>query len=141
MTTEILHADRRLRRVTIAVLAIAALVALGSVHAYQTWLTQHAASMPMEQLVARLRHDIGIAVIASGVCLLLLAGYAGRMANRVKKERRWPLSGARVLRDTPIRREQAALRIGRLLDIAAFALILFGVAAVLLSWRLFSAVH
>lgn len=141
MTTEILHADRRLRRVTIVVLGVAVLAALALLYAYQAWLTRQASGMLTTQLVERLRHDIGIAVVASGVCLLLLAGYAGLMARRVKKEARWPLGGARVLRDTSIRRGQAALRIGRLLDIAAFALILFGVAAVILSWRLFSAAH
>lgn len=141
MTTEILHADRKLRRVTIIVLALAVLVAFALLYVYQAWLTQKAAGMPTTQLVERLRHDIGIAVIGCGLCLLLLAGYAGLMAYRVKKEGRWPLGGARVLRDTPVRRGQSALRIGRLLDIAAFALILFGVSAVILSWRLFSTTH
>jgi hypothetical protein len=141
MTTEILHADRRLRRVTIVTLTVAALVALALLFVFNAWLTQLAASLPTAQLIERLRRGIGVAVVASGLCLLLLAGYAGRMAVRVKKEGRWPLNGARVLRDTPVRREQAATRIGRLLEIVAFALILFGVAAVALSWRLFTAVH
>lgn len=139
MTIEILHADRKLRRITIIVLAFAVLSACALLYAYQIWLTQQAADMPTAQLIGRLRHDIGIAIIASGLCLLLLAGYAGLMAYRVKKEGRWPLGSARVLHDTPIRHGQAALRIGRLLDIAAFALILFGVTAMVLSWRLFSA--
>jgi hypothetical protein len=136
MTTEILRADLRLRRVTIIVLALAVLVAIALVFAFQTWVTQQAASLPTQQLVARLRHGIGFALIASAMCLLLLAGYAGRIARRVMREHRWPLSGARVLRDTPVLRDHAAARIGRLLDIIAMVLILLVAAIAVVSWRL-----
>jgi hypothetical protein len=71
-------------------------------------------------------------------CLLLLAGYSARTAHRVKNERRWPVSGARVLRNTPVRRELAAMRIARLLEVVTFALVLFAVAAIVLAWRLFA---
>jgi hypothetical protein len=141
MTIEILCADLRLRRVTIAVLALALLAALALVFAFHAWMSGLAARLPAEVFILQLRHGIGFALIACGLCLLLLAGYAARMARRVRTERRWPLGNARVLRDTPIVRDQAAARIGRLLDAAALVLILFGVAAAVLSWRLFAATH
>ncbi len=141
MTTEILRADLRLRRTTIVVLVLAALLALALVFAFQGWMTRMADGLPTQQLIEHLRRGIGFAAIGSGLCVLLLAGYAASMARRVRNQRRWPLSGARVLRDTPVKRDEAAIRIGRLLDIVAFVLILVGVAAAALSWRLFAVVQ
>ena len=140
MSTEILHADRRVRRVTLVVLALAALTAVALVIAAHAWLTRLANTLTTAQLIEQMRHGIAFAVVACCVCLLLLAGYSARTARRVKNERRWPVSGARVLRDTPVRRELAATRIARLLDVVTFALVLFAIATIVLAWRLF-AVH
>lgn len=141
MGTEILRADLRLRRVTAVVLALAVLLAMALVFAFHAWMNQLATTLPTDQLVARMRRAIGFSVIAMGLCVLLLAGYTARLARRAAKERRWPLGAARVLRDTPIRRDQAALRIVRWLDVLASVLVLFGIAATLLSWRLFAIAH
>jgi hypothetical protein len=84
-----------------------------------------------------MRRAIALTVLASGLCLLLLAGYGARLARLASKERRWPLSNARVLRDTPIRRDLAALRIARWLNGGALALIALAIAAMAISWRLF----
>jgi TRAP-type C4-dicarboxylate transport system permease small subunit len=138
MSTEILHADRRLRRVTFVVLMLSVLAAAALVFASHAWLTRLANTLTTAQLIEQIRRGIGLAVIACGGCLLLLAGYSARMARRVKNERRWPLSDARVLRDTPIRRDLAATRIARLLDVVTFALVLFAIATIVLAWRLFA---
>lgn len=140
MSTEILHADRRLRRVTFVVLMLSVLAAATVVFASHAWLTRLANTLTTVQLIEQTRRGIGFAVVACCACLLLLAGYSARTARRVKNERRWPLSGARVLRDTPVRRELAATRIARLLDVVTFALVLFAFATIVLAWRLF-AVH
>ena len=96
--------------------------------------------MTTAQLIEHTRRGIGFAVVACCVCLLLLAGHSARTARQVKNERRWPVSGARVLRDTPVRRELAAMRIARLFDVVTFALVLFAIATIVLAWRLF-AIH
>ena len=82
MNEDIQTADPRLRRITLVALALAGVAALAVVVAFHHWMTRQAAVLPAEQLVARLRLWIGIAMTASGLCLLLLAGCAGGPAPR-----------------------------------------------------------
>ena len=138
MSEEIQRADVRMRRITVVVIAVAALAALASVIAFQRWLGELAATLPTELLIANMRRWIGIAATAGSICILLLAGHAAIQARRINAGQRWPLEQARVLRDTVVRRGEAALRIGRLLNVTALVLIVVGVATALLSWRLFS---
>ncbi len=141
MEIDIQHADPRLRRVTVVVLTVATLAAVALVFAFQHWLLRQAESIPTAQLILQLRRWITVALIGSGLCLLLLAGYAARLARRVIEDRRWPLAHTRVLRDTPIRRGDAALRLGRLFNVAALVLMAIAVGVGMLSWRLFAAAH
>jgi len=141
MDTDIQHADPSQRRVTAVVLTVATLAAVAIVFAFQHWLLRLAEGMPTAQLVVLLRRWIAVALAGGGLCLLLLAGYAARLARRVVEERRWPLARTRVLRDTAIRRDEAALRLGRLFNVAAMALIAVAIGAGMLSWRLFAIGH
>lgn len=138
MTVEIQRADPRLRRVTVLVLTLAAIVAAWSAFAFQQWMLQQAAALSSEQMIARLRHWIGLATTASGLCLLLLAGHSARTARRVSEQQRWPLADARLLRDTPIHRGGAAQRYRRLLNTTAVVLLLLALGVGLLSWRLYA---
>lgn len=138
MSIEIQRADVRLRRLTVVALAVAAVAAAGCALAFQRWMLHQAAALPVEQLIVRLRHWLGFATAASGLCLLLLAGHSARTARRVARQRRWPLAEARVLRDTPIRRGEAALRLGRLLDALAIVLAVLAAGLGAVSWRLFA---
>ena len=138
MSEEIQHADLRFRRVTIVVVAIAALAALATVFMFQRWLGELAATLPTDLLIAQMRRWIGVAATACSLCVLLLAGHAAVQARRIKAGQRWPVERARVMRDTVVRRGDAALRIGRLLNVTALVLVVVGVATALLSWRLFS---
>jgi hypothetical protein len=141
MAEEILRADQRLRRTTAIVLALAFLAALLLVFLFQVWMGHWIATMPTQAVVIELRRGVAFALVASGVCVLLLGGYAARIATRIQQQRRWPLDGARVLRDTVVRRGDAALGLGRLLNIAAITLMLLAVAIGLVSWQLFRATH
>lgn len=141
MGTDIQHADPRLRRVTVVVLTVATLAAVTLVVSFQHWLLRLAEGMPAAQLIVMLRRWIAVALVGSGLCLLLLAGHAARLSRRVIEDRRWPLAHARVLRDTPIRHGDAALRLARLFNAAALVLTAVAIAAGLLSWRLFVAAH
>lgn len=136
MTIDIQRADPRLRRKSVVVLVLAALAAIACVVAFHRWMTHQAESLPTGLLIAQLRRWIGIALTASGLCLLLLAGYSARLARRVIESRRWPLADARVWRDTPIRRDAAALRLGRWLNLVALVLVALAVVAGVLGWRL-----
>ena len=138
MTTEIQRADPRLRRITIAVLGVAVFIPIALLLSVQHWMTNVAANMPAERLVASLRRWIGAAMAASALCLALLAGYAARLARGVHAQQRWPLAEARVLRDTPVRHGEFVARMGRLLNVAAAVLAALALATLLLAWRLFT---
>ncbi len=136
---EIQRADPRARRTTIAILALATVAALLLVFAFRHWLSNLAATVSTDRLVVQLRHWIGVMMIASAACLLALAGHAARVARRIGEERRWPLAGARLLRDTPVRRDSAALRRARLLDAIAIVFVALAIGAGAIGWRLFVA--
>ena len=131
-----LRADPSLRRLTTVVLGIAAILALIAVVLFQQWLTGIGDIPGTDLLIARLRRMIGVALTASAVCLALLAWYAAHNASRIKVLEQWPLPGTRVIRDTPVRRGEAANRIRRLLNIVAVSLLVlaFGMGAI--SWQM-----
>lgn len=137
MNHEVLRADVRLRRVSLAVLALATIVAVILIFAFQHWLVRTADAMPTAQLVAQLHLWIGGALVACGVCMLLLAGYAARLARRILEQGRWPLDGARVLHDTPIRRHAEAAKLARTMNLAAISLMALAAGLAALSWHLF----
>ncbi|HEY0180908.1 MAG TPA: hypothetical protein VGC30_14935 [Dokdonella sp.] len=136
---DIQRADPHLRRRSAVVLTLAALGACVLAFAFHAWLARVADAMPADLLVASLRRWIRLALIACGVCVLLLAGYAARLARRILEERRWPLASARVLHDTRIRRGAAAARIALALNAAALLLIALVAAGAALAWHAFGA--
>jgi hypothetical protein len=141
MDIEIQRADTRLRRVTVVVLVLATIAAAGVIVLVHGWMIRRALASTPEQLLAQMRQWLGLASIACGLCLLLLAAHAWRRGRAAVAQRRWPVANARVLRDTPIRRDDAALGIARLLNLVSLMLLAFAVALIALSWRLFLVAH
>lgn len=139
MTTEIQRADTRLRRTTAIVLIVAVVAAAVIFHVAQHWLLERAAASSTEDLIAQMRHWIGVAFALSAACLFALAIHAWRRARAAKAQQRWPVTAARVLRDTPVRHGAAALRVARLLHLLSLLLFVFCAATFVLSWRLFGA--
>lgn len=138
MDNGIQPADLRLRRITAIVLALATVLALVLVIAFHHWLSDFSTTLPPAQLVEQLRAWIGASAIASGACLLVLGAAAALRARTAAAQQRWPVSGARVLRDTRVRHGEAALRVVRMLTIVSLLLVAFGVAALVVAWRLFT---
>lgn len=138
MENEIQRADLRLRRTTAVVLVFATALAAVLVFAFHRWLSEFATTLQTEQLIARLRPWIGAGAIACSTCLLVMAGHASLRARAAMTQQRWPVQGARVLRDTVVRSGADALKVARLLNLVALALAVIGVAAIVLAWRLFS---
>lgn len=136
--TEIARADPRRRRLVGVVLASASIVAVAFLVAMHRWMASRASALPTDQLVVELRSWIAILLTAIGLCLLLLAAHAARSARRIAEQRRWPLAGARVLRDTPVRHGADALRLARWLNAAALVLTLLAIGAGAAGWRLFA---
>lgn len=138
MAVEIQRADMRSRRISIVVLAVSVIAALVFVYAFHRWITQLAANLPTEQLVARLRRWIGVAMTAWGLCLLLFTGYAAWLARLTLGQRRCPPASLRVVRDTPVRRDAAAVTVAKALNAAAIILVMLAVVIAWLSWHLFT---
>lgn len=131
-----LRADPGLRRFTMAVLGIAAILALVAVVFFQHWLNGIGAIPGTDVLILRLRRTIGFALTASAICLALLAWYAAHKASRIKAVEQWPLPETRVIRDTPIRRGEAAHVVRRLLNIVAVTMVVLAFAMGTVSWRM-----
>jgi hypothetical protein len=136
MSTEIQHADPQLRRRTLAVLGAAALVAIGLMAWFHGWLHRSTASLPRDVLVLEIHRMVGITCTLAALCILALAGYAARLARRVREVRRWPRQGSRVVLDTRVRSGDEALAFSRTLNIAALVLIVIAFATGIFGWRL-----
>ena len=138
MTDDMLHADPRLRRLTVFALMVGGLLALIAMVLFQRWLNSIGGTPGTDLMILRLRGMIGIALTASAVCLALLAGYAAHKASSIKAVEQWPLPGTRVIRDTPIRRGEAAHRIERQLNIVAVTVLVLAFATGAVSWQMFN---
>lgn len=136
--TEIESADPRRRRFVGVVLASAAVAAVALLVATHRWMASRASTVPADRIVLELRSWIAVLMTAIGLCLLLLAWQAARSARRIAEQRRWPPAGARVLRDTPVRRGTDALRLAHWLNAAALLLTLLAIGAGIAGWRLFA---
>lgn len=136
MSNDILRADPRLRRVTLIVLGIAVMAALLGIVLFQQWLRGLVELPRSDELIVRLRQLAAVALTGSGICLALLAGYSAHKGTRAIQFQQWPLPGARVIRDTPVRRGPAAVRIGRRLQVVAGVGVLLAIATSILSWRI-----
>jgi hypothetical protein len=141
MAIEIQTADRRLRRITVMWTGAAAIVAVAALVFFGRYIARRADALPTPALVAQTRNWIAAALTVSGLCLLLLAGLAARRARQARGEGRWPIRSARVLRDTRVRHGEPALRIARLLEMAAVLAMILAIAAAALGWRLVAAAH
>ncbi|HET9031525.1 MAG TPA: hypothetical protein VFN25_01335 [Dokdonella sp.] len=138
MSEDMIRADPGLRRQTMLVLGIAVLMAIATVYFFQQWLSGIADIPGTDQLILRLRRLIGIALTGSAICLGFLAWYAARKATLIKTFEQWPLPGVRVLRDTPVRRGAAAMKIRQGLNLTAVVLLLLALGMGIISWRLLS---
>jgi hypothetical protein len=136
MADEILRADPRLRRKTLIAIGIATILGLIVLAMFRNWLNEIGALPGNDLLIARLRRMIGIALTGCAICLALLAWYAVHQSARIRKALQWPVPGTRVLRDTPIRRGDAALRISRQLNALGITLLAFCMALGFMTWRM-----
>ncbi|MGH8172765.1 MAG: hypothetical protein ACREPX_06435 [Rhodanobacteraceae bacterium] len=137
MNVEIQRADRSLRRRTFMVLSAAVLAAVLFMILFHAWMGRAARTLPDAQFVFELRRMIAFAVICCGLCVMVLAAYAARLAHRVTEQQRWPLRGVRVMRDTRVRSGSDAMAMARMLNMAAITLIALAIGFGMLSWRLF----
>ncbi len=139
MGNDMLRADPRLRRWTIGIFVTAAALCIAAALAFQRWMLDVAGNaQSLDALVPRLQAWTALALTGSAMCLAVLAWLAARNGRRACQTEQWPLPGARVIRDTPMRRGAPARRVGRLLQVTALALVALAIGAALVSLRLFN---
>lgn len=134
MSDEIQRADPAYRRRTFVLLAVAALLALLALVAIRHWMAAHVINGSPREVAAQMSNWISISVTLCGFCLLALGAYAGRCSIRAARERRWPLPGTRVVRDTRVRHGDAVAPIVRWLRIAAFVTVALAALAIASGW-------
>jgi hypothetical protein len=132
---ELQRADPKLR-VVVASLVLAAIVGgVGVLALMREWLEgsrQLPPSAAQSQLLAALDWCTGLLCLS----LAAFAAYLWRLGAKVILHAQWPLPRARVFRDTPVLRGQAARRRGRWLQGLAVALVACGIALAVVAWRL-----
>jgi hypothetical protein len=92
-----------------------------------------------EQSLPRLRIIVLLFSVLLSAPLLAFAAYLWSFGGRVTRAQRFPLPGQRLIRDTPIIEDKAAVTWGRNLRVLAILLGLAGAMSCWLFWRLASA--
>lgn len=132
---DVQRADPQLRVAALFVLVFTLVAAVALLVVLQRWLaavTQLPAAAAQAQLLAAFAWAIGSVCAA----MLWLAASFWRSGGRVRRTAQWPLPGARVIRDTPILRGDAAVTRGRVMQGAGAALFLCAACVSVVAWRL-----
>lgn len=132
----VVRADPIIRLVAVATFALAVAIAIGAVSGYHAWLGHAGRSIGSPEFIVLLRRSISMTALACAFCLLLLAAWAAVRGRQVREQRRWPLRGARVLRDTRVTVGDAACKIGRRLTGGALVLLGCAIAVAAVSWSI-----
>ena len=135
---DIQQADRRLRAIAIALLAVGTFIGvmllllaerLGPLA--EAWLTGDPA-----QFRPRLTASFGALALAIALPVLAFAGYLWWLGARIVGAERFPPPGLRVIRDTPVVQGSAARQWGRFAQLLALVLIAVVAWLVYALWRL-----
>ena len=134
---EIQRADKRHRAIVAAVFVGAIALGALSLVGFQSWLEGTRQLAPAQ---AKDALSAAFIWISASACLvtLLMGLYLWRLGARIRARGRFPLPGARVIRDTAVLEGAAARRRGAVLQAmgAAFAVCALGLFAA--SWFLYS---
>lgn len=139
MSEDIQRADPAYRRRTLWLLAGAIVLAVVVLVGAQRWMQAHAIVGAPREAAMQIRQWIGITMTLCGFCLLALAGHAWWLSSRALRGARWPLAGARVMRDTRVRRGDAVAPIVRWLRVATLAFVALAALAIAAGWQIRSA--
>jgi hypothetical protein len=138
--TEIQRADPKSRRQVLVVTLAGALIGAVLIMVFAQYRTELGAWLGDSPSERRARLGIALAVMAALGCapLLGLAVYLGFFGSRVIRARRFPPPGSLVVRDTPVLRDRAAIRRGRIFEALAAAFAAAALGLLFALWRLWS---
>lgn len=132
------RSDPKLRLGALVIVIAALLAGVALLLVLQRWFAElkHLPSAAAQvQLLAAFAWAIGSVCTA----ILWFAAFLWHSGTRVRRVAQWPLPGARVIRDTPVLRGDAAVARGRVMQGAGAALFLCAVCIAVVAWRLYHA--
>ena len=135
--SDIQPADPRARRWTIALLLVMCVLLVPLLW----WLNSNMAFLESwiahpEDAAERATLAI-VVLVASGVLLLLVvAGYVNNLANSILSTERYPPPDKKIIRDTRIRRGDAARRIGKFLKVYVAVILLLIAVLIIVGWQI-----
>ncbi len=138
--TEIQRADPKNRRQVLIVTLVGALIGAVLIVGFTQYRPELGAWLGDTASESRTRFGIVLAVMAALGCapLLGLAVYLWFSGSRVIRAQRFPLPDSLVARDTPVLRDRAAIRRGRLFEAFAAAFFVAALGLLFALWRLWS---
>ena len=138
--TEIQRADPKSRRQALVVTLVGALIGAVLIMVFTQYRPELGAWLGDTPPETRKRFGIVLAVMGAlgGALLLGLAVYLWFFGRRVIRAQRFPLAGSLVVRDTPVLRDRAAIRRGRLFEALAVAFFVAALGYLFALWRLWS---
>jgi hypothetical protein len=128
-------ADPALRRRVAIILGVAVIVLIAVFWFVRHWLIQTSAHLSTADLISTIRHALSVCITLIVACLLLMGRHLLLRGRRIMRDRRYPANDARVLRDTPIREGEAAVRIGNASRVAGLIACLLGLATAIVGWQ------
>jgi hypothetical protein len=137
MSPPIQPADPALRKLAIVALLLAMVLGAIAMLVFRHGLVEVRQQPPA---VAQAWLLSSFAWVSGSACALLsaLGVYLWRVGARIRAVGRFPLPGARLLRDTPILHDAAALRRGKVCQGIAAVLLSCALALAIASWRVYS---
>jgi hypothetical protein len=132
---DVQRADPNLRVTVVIVVVVVLITGVVLFVNLQRWFTA-LAQVPTAAAQAQLLTAFAWAVGIGCVAIFWLSASLWRLGGRVRRAAQWPLSGARVIRDTPVLRGAAAVSRGRVLQGVGAALFLCAASVSVLAWRL-----
>ena len=88
------------------------------------------------ETVERVKFSITLLISIGAVLLILITTITFKFANAVLESNRYPPPSIKVIRDTRIRRDEAARKMGRLIQAYGVVVIIFLVVLILAGWKL-----
>lgn len=131
---EIQSADRKLRFVAIILLVLMMILALASLLLLERWIIGVQALEP-ELALGKLHSALWWLLVAGCLSLAVFGAWLWRLGNAIKAAQRFPLPGARVIRDTPVLNGDDAIRRSMLFRGLGIFLLLATIALAVLAWR------
>jgi hypothetical protein len=132
------RADPKLRRTAAWALPAAALVSVLGYVLLRQWFAE-LKHMPAAAAKSQLLIFVAWCWGVMCVSLFALSAYVWQLGAQVVAHRRFPLPGARVVRDVRVVQGELARRYGRCLQAVSVVLLVVGCVGAALSWRAYEA--